>query len=249
VAVAAWGQETPEELYRLGMRLLAEHKPDEAVAPLRRVVELRPKSAAAWAGLGRAQAGRGEYALAEEPFHQACLLDPAMTDACLYYGRTLYLQNRFQEALTVLASAAKRFPDSVDTLRMQALCLEALDRADEAEKAFTAAVRLQGSSAADEDPAIDYGVFLYRRGRPEESLRALQGALQRRPNSARANLEAGCVLLSLDRADEAARYLERSAALNPGSQRTHLLLGKAYVRLGKTDLAQRELDQGSRTVK
>jgi Flp pilus assembly protein TadD len=241
--------ENPDELYRQGMRLLAERKPDEALAAFRRVTELSPKYAAAWAAIGVVHASRGDYPDAEEPFHRACLLNPSLPDACLYFGRTLYLEDRFEEALDVLRAASTRDPANGQIHRIEALCLEALDRGAEAEQSFQQALKLERGSPANEDPAIDYGVFLYRRGRAEEALKPLQAALDRHPDSARAHLEMGCVLLALDRAADAASHLQRAGALDSAVPRAHLLLGRAYLRLGKPELAQRELDQGWRTVK
>ncbi len=108
---------------------------------------------------------------------------------------------------------------------------------------------LASHAAPDDDPAIDYGVFLFRQGRAEEALAPLRLAVQRHPGAARAQMELGCVLLALDQVAEAAAHLEKAVSLDGRSSRAHLLLGKAYRRLGKNDLAQRELDQGSRTVK
>ena len=108
---------------------------------------------------------------------------------------------------------------------------------------------LNGNSPPNEDPAIDYGVFLYRAGKVNAALEPLQEAVERHADSARAQLELGCVLLALDRIEQAAAHLERATALDPQAPRGHLLLGKAYQRLGKSELARKELDQGSRTVK
>lgn len=192
-----------------------------------------------------ARASVGDYTRAEEPFHRACLLDPLLPDACLYFGRTLYLLDRFEPALDVL----RRAPQSGQVHRIEALCLAALGRAGEAETAFRQAMSLPNHAAPDDDPGIDYGVFLFRQGRAEEALGPLRSAVQRHPGAARGQMELGGVLLALDQVPEAAEHLEKAVSLNGRSARAHLLLGKAYRRLGKNDLAQRELDQGSRTVK
>jgi len=194
-------------------------------------------------------AGRGDYARAEQPFRQACTLNPALPDACLFYGRVLYLQDQFSAALDVLRSAMRRDEGNAQIRRIAGLCMEGLGRNEEAESVFQSAIRLEHGSHPDEDPAIDYGVFLYRRGRAEKAIEPLEIALRRHPDSARAQLELGCVLLSLGRAEEATGRLERAVALNSAVPRAHLLLGRAYQQLGKTELAARELDQGSRTVK
>ena len=248
-AAIAQTPENPDDLYRTGQRLFADHKPDQALAALRRAAELRPTDAATWAAIGVVHASRADYPQAESAFHTACLLKPDLPDACLYYGRTLYLQDRFDDALRVLGLAAGREPEHAQIRRVTALCLEALGRAPEAELAFQQAIRFDRASPANDDPAIDYGVFLYRQGRAADALAPLEAALKRHPDAARAHLELGCVLLALDRSADAASHLERATALDPAAPRGHLLLGKAYQRLGKSDLAERELAQGSRTAR
>ena len=196
-----------------------------------------------------AHASRGDYAGALEPFHRACLLAPQLPGACLYFGRTLYLLDRFEDAVGVLRTARAGDPQNWEIYRIEALALSALGQPVEAEEAFRQAVKLDKGSPLNEDPLIDYGVFLYRVGRTEAALEPLEAAVHRHPDAARAQLELGCALLELDRVAEAASHLERGTALDPKSARGHLLLAKAYQRMGKTALAQKELDQGSRTVK
>jgi Flp pilus assembly protein TadD len=247
-ALAA-AQQTAEDWYHSGMRLFGERQPEQALTAFRRAVELSPDHAKAWAAIGVVFAARHDYTAAEAPFHRACTLNPALPDACLYYGRILYLEDRFDDALPVLQNAAAREPKNPEIYRIEALCLEAMGRAQDAEEQFRRAVGLAQQVKAAEDPAVDYGVFLYRAGRTEEALGPLQAAVDRDAKSARAQLELGCALLALGRAEDAAWHLERAVALNPAAPRAHLLLGKAYQRLGKIDAAQRELAQGSRTVK
>src|ERR1700730_18638179 len=84
------------EFYRRGTQLFDEHKPAAAIAALEQSVALRPEHAAAWKALGVVYAAQGDYQKAEKPFLNACQRQPALADACLYYGRTLYLLNRFR---------------------------------------------------------------------------------------------------------------------------------------------------------
>jgi Tfp pilus assembly protein PilF len=177
------------------------------------------------------------------------LTDPALADACLYFGRTLYLLDRFEPALDVLRRAIERDPQNAQLHRIAALSSEGAGRTEDAEAAFRQAMRLKSVGVPDEDPSIDYGVFLFRQGRAAEALAPLEDAAKRLPRASRAHLELGCVLLAVDRVPEAAAELERAVAIDSRLQRAHLLLGKAYLRMGKADLAQQHLQLGSRTVK
>ena len=229
----------PEELYRRGLRLFEEHQPDGAIQAFRDSLALRPNHAGTWKALGVVYASQGEYAAAEQPFHRGCLLDPHEPDACLYFGRSLYLLDRFEEALDVLRAAHRADPENARILRIEALSLEAIGNTSEAGTAFREAIQLDRNPAINEDPSIDYGVFLFRQGNAPEALVPLQAAVARHPNAARAQLELGCVLLSLDRVEEAAAHLEQ--AVKADTPRAHMLLGKAYQRLGRSDDARKQL--------
>src|SRR5215471_3480843 len=97
--------QTADELFRQGARQFAEGHPDAAIASFRRVVEQQPAHAAAWKALGVVFASKGDFESAETPFRNACERQPTLPEACLYYGRTLYLLNRFQPAIDVLRRA------------------------------------------------------------------------------------------------------------------------------------------------
>lgn len=236
-------------LFREGERLFNKRDIDAAIIAFQRAVESKPDYAPAWKSLGVAYATRGDFDRAEAPFRNACERQASLPDACLYYGRTLYLLNRFHQAIPVLRRVVEKAPRNAEGYRLLALSLEALGQAPAAGDAYREAVRLYRESPADEDPGIDYGVYLTRQGHADDAIRPLEDALKRHSKSGRAHLELGCTLLALDRLAEAAAQLERAVELNPQSGRAHLLLGKAYQRLGKPEAAEEHLRQGSRTIR
>jgi protein O-GlcNAc transferase len=240
-----------DDLFRQGGRFFTEHNLDAAIVAFQGSVALRPGYAPAWKALGVAYASRREFESAEIPFRNACERQPSLPDACLYYGRTLYLLNRFQPAIDVLRRTLQRRTlekdrESGEAYRLLALSHEALGQTAEAGDAFRQAVRLNRGSAPEEDPGIDYAVFLFRQGRAEDAIDPLESVLKRHPDAARAHLELGCIQLALDRLADAAVHLERSLALDPSAARAHLLLGKVYLRQGKPQAAEEHLRLGSR---
>lgn len=237
------------ELFRQGERLFAERKPDAAIAAFKRAIEMRPAYAQAWKALGVVYASRQEFELAESAFRNACEQQPSLPDACLYNGRTLYLLNRFQPAIDVLHPVLQRDAENSEAYRLLALSLEALGQSAEAGSAFRQSVRYYRASAANEDPGIDYGVFLFRQGQAEDAVAPLEAVLKRHPDAARAYLELGCIELALDHLPQAAAHLERALALDPHAARAHLLLGKVYQRQGKTQAAEEHLRLGSQTAR
>src|SRR5947209_8137925 len=89
-AISAFSQDAAE-LYRAGMRYFSSGQRDAAIEALGKSLGMQPANPPGWKALGVAFASNGEIARAEEPFRNACSQAPQLEDACLYYGRTLYL--------------------------------------------------------------------------------------------------------------------------------------------------------------
>ena len=227
-----WGQDA-EEFYRHGTRSFASQDAPAAIAAFRKSLELRPDFAPAWKALGVVFASQGDFENAEYAFRNACERQSRLADACLYQGRTLYLLNRFEPAVKVLQAVIQREKENAEAWRLLALSLEGLGEIPAAGDAFRQAVRFNRGASPNEDPGIDYGVYLFRQGKADEALIPLDAAVKRHDDSFRAHLELGCVLLALDRVTEAASHLERAIVLDRRVTRAHLLLGKVYQRQGK----------------
>jgi Tfp pilus assembly protein PilF len=235
-----------DELYQRGVELFQAGKPDAAVEPLREAVRLAPRHAAAWKALGVAYAAQTDYAAAEQPFEQACRLEPRLVDACYYYGRNLYALNKFEPALAALEKALAVDPSSWRVHAGIAQAAEAVGSAAQAESAFQIAIRLFSASPADrrgrpeDDPRVHYGVFLFRQGKPEAAVEPLTQAVHDRPTSGKAHFELGRSLYQTGKLEEAAGHLSRAVELNHG-QAAQLLLGKTLLRLGRREEAAKYL--------
>jgi tetratricopeptide (TPR) repeat protein len=234
--------------FYLGIAQYQVGRPDRAIPPLTRATELNPKRAAAWKALGLAHAAAGNLPAAEEPFRKACDADPRNELACYYLGRNLQAQNRFAPAVRAFRRALEHERDTNKWLvhRGHALALEANGAAEEAEREFRKAVeRLPGRVRAEEDPRIDYGVFLFRQGRAEAALQPLEAAAGAHPGSAQSRFQLARVLAQLSRLEPAAQHLEAAVAADPKHYAAHLLLGQVYVRLGRRQAAEPHLRIGS----
>lgn len=236
-----------EANYYLGLARFRLERLPAARESLEKAVRLAPRRAAAWKLLGVVSAAQQDLAGAVEPFGKACDLAPEDEDACYYLGRNLYSLNRFEPARIALekALATGSDPRLWRVHRALAQNFEALGMAAEAERHFLEAIRLNRNSARpDEDPRIDFGVFLFRQGRAADSMKPLEEAVRTLPHSARAQAECGRVLLQLGRPDEAAARLEQATQLDPKNWAAHLLLGRAYQRLGRAGDADKHLRLG-----
>ncbi|EDL48798.1 tetratricopeptide repeat protein [Erythrobacter sp. SD-21] len=108
--------EDGEGFRMLGWSYLMTNRPQEAIAPFERAIELLPQSAAARSGYGEALVAlaKGEVTRdARQAFEQALAIDPTEPRARYFRGRLLAQQGRQQEALDLwidLANSAS--PDA-----------------------------------------------------------------------------------------------------------------------------------------
>ncbi|MGA3238283.1 MAG: tetratricopeptide repeat protein, partial [Bryobacteraceae bacterium] len=141
-------------------------------------VREKPGSAAALKWLGMVYTAQNKFDLAESPFRRACEIDPREELACYYLGRADYALSRYEESRSAFETALRYQPASSRILRGMGLTLEALGRAPEAERYLK-----QAAAGNDKDALSDYGQFLFRQGRLNDSLAVLQ------QSGDRANLE------------------------------------------------------------
>lgn len=230
--------QTAAEFLEQGVKLFQKGSPEAAIESLENAVAAEPKQAAAWKVLGVVYASRKNYAGAEPAFRRACSLEPKLPDACFYHARTLYLVNRFTEALAILRTLVS----DPRRHRIQALCFDALGQWAEAEAHYRQAV---DADPGPEDPRVDYAVALSRQGRAQEAAPLLRLSIKSGKQPQRAELELGRVLLHLGLLNDARTHLERAVALTPRSSQAHLLLGRLYSRLGLVEEAARQLELGA----
>lgn len=152
----------------------------------RRALREEPKNARAYELLGMIFAAQERFESAEEPLRRACELAPGDELACYYLGRNEYALSRYEESRKVLERALRRAPDSDRIKTGLGLTLEALGRSAAAERYLADAAR------SGTPPALsEYGQFLFRQGRLEESLQVLGRAGDREAlNRVRAQLAA-----------------------------------------------------------
>ena len=124
-----------------------------------------PASAIAFKWLGMVYAAQENFALAEPQFRRACELDPREDLACYYLGRAEYALGRFQQSRGAFEIALRQQPRSDRVKHGLGLTLEGLGEIDKAG-------RYLKEAAASGDPRIlsDYGQFLMRQGKLDESI-------------------------------------------------------------------------------
>lgn len=98
------------ECFRLGSEAAQRGRLDEAIALLRRAVELAPLDAAAHHNLGSAYRDRGERGAALAEYREAARLAPELAEAHYGIGLMRLEERAYEEALASLSSAARLKP-------------------------------------------------------------------------------------------------------------------------------------------
>ena len=197
---------------------------------------------------------RGRPLEAYQALEKAARLSPSSAEAQYQLGVLLFRRKLHAEAVLKLEKAVALRPTDARALDYLALGFEALGEAEPADEAYRRALRVN-----DDGPFFDsfldynYGRFLLKERRLEESRSHLDRAIVHLPRSRGARYERGKLNLTLGQYQAAREDAERALSLrDPGGSvldlQVYYLLAAVYARLGETDLARKYADL-SRTTK
>lgn len=211
--------------YSQGVEFFEKHQYDAAISKLLRAVRTQPADSQAWKALGVSYAAKSDYVRAVDPLQRACKLDPKLEDACYFLGRALYALDRFELSAAVLR---QQLPLDKHPWRIHlgiAQALEALGLPAEAEEEFRLAVA--NCSPLEDKAVVAYAHFLFRAGRLDDAVAALEPLLKTLPQSISGHLEMGRALYQLDRVTEAIPHLQTACSPSAESAPACRLLEKA----------------------
>ncbi|HLL76992.1 MAG TPA: tetratricopeptide repeat protein [Pyrinomonadaceae bacterium] len=170
---------TAEVYVAEGDRHARERAYDKAVEAYREALRLKPDSASAHHGLGRAYVSMGRAGDALEPLRAAARLDPQNAAVRLNLGITLASLRRADEALVEMNEAKRLAPrDPRVHNELGNLLHNSFGRMEEALAAYHEALRLNPNV-----PAVHHniGLMLMRLGRFSEAVGPLEEALRLSP--------------------------------------------------------------------
>jgi protein O-GlcNAc transferase len=187
---------------------------------------------------------RGRLPAARGALEKAVRLDPAHAEARYQLGVWLFRRQLHPDAVAQFERVIALRPLDARAYDYLALGLEGLGEAERAEAAYRAALAVNDGPFADVLLDYNYGRFLLKLGRLEESRPHLDKAVallpQRRgPHYERARLNLALEQYAAARADaERALSLRDPAGLVLDLQ-VYYLLATVYSRLGESDLARK----------
>jgi tetratricopeptide (TPR) repeat protein len=191
---------------------------------------------------------RGRPQEAYQSLSRAAHLSPTSAEAQYQLGVLLFRRNLHAEAVRQFEKAVALRPTDARALDYLALGLEALGEAERADGAYRRALRVNDAGPFH-DSFLDYnyGRFLLKERRLEESRSHLDRALVLLPRSRGVSYERGKLNLTLGQYQAAREDAERALSLpDPAGSvldlQVYYLLATVYARLGEAELARKYAD-------
>lgn len=213
----------------LGLALL-ERQPAEAIAPLRRAVELAPDASRPKVLLGVALEKTGDAPAAIDQLRAARDLDPSNFEIQLELGRAQLNAQRFDEAEKEFRAAVKLRPDS--GMAHYGLAESLLQEKKNEEAVAELAAYLQ-SSPKDAVARIQRASILTDLGKNDEALAELDRAASFRPETPETLKLRSLVDFRLKKYDDSLAALQKLEAAAPNDVDLHARAG--HVLLAKKD--------------
>lgn len=222
-----------EAYLNLGI-LLSEPAPADAVAPLKKAVELLPAQSRPRILLGAAQERAGDFAGAASSFEGAVNLDPRDTEATLHLARLYLKLKRPAEAESKFRSLLIADPNSAVAALGLAQTLDAEGK-PEAADAYRKYLVLQPNDQAIRARVVH---FLVEQQNYDDALAELDRADKgQAPSSDALRLRAD-IQIAQKHFDDAIVTLQRALAVNPKDAQLVAGLGRIYMQ--KHDYASAE---------
>ncbi len=202
----------------LGDLVYQNNQLDEARGYYQKALEINPKSAAAYFGLGQVELSAKDYAAAAENLEAALKLSPESNRIHYSLGQAYRKLGDKSKARSHLALNGKVGVKEADPL------LDDLNRLLRGER-----VHMQRGKAA------------FNARRYEDALAEYRRAVNSAPDSVRARVNLAVTLSFLNKVDEAVTHFEEALKLDPQNLTAHYNLGYLYGRLDQLEKAENHL--------
>jgi Flp pilus assembly protein TadD len=230
-----------EAKYLLAYALLREDKPADSLKEYTTAAALRPPTAAELRNVALDYVLLHDLADADRWMSRSLAMDEKDADTWYAMGRLRYTQGRYGDALTCFEKTLQLNPRSVKGENNLGLAYEALNRNDDAVRAYRTAIAWQKDDPSpSEQPLLNLAILLLHRNQLQEAQQLLEQAAKIAPKEPRIHENLGQVYLRIDRTADAVKEFRSAVMLAPQNPRYHYLLGQAYRRSGDAEQAKQE---------
>jgi Flp pilus assembly protein TadD len=230
-----------EPRYLLAYSLLREDKAADSLKEYTQAAALRAPTAAELRSVALDYVLLKDLPDADHWMSRSLAMDGNDAETWYTMGRLRYTEGRYGDALTCFQKTVALNPRSVKGENNLGLAYEALNRNDEAVRAYRTAIEWQKDDPAQsEQPLLNLAILLQHRNQLPEAQQLLEQAAKIAPKEPRIHENLGQVYLHTDRAADAVKEFARAVRLAPQNPRYHYLLGQAYRRTGDDAQAKQE---------
>jgi Flp pilus assembly protein TadD len=230
-----------EPRYLLAYALLREDKPAESLKEYTSAAALRAPTAAELRSVALDYVLLKALPDADRWMSRALAMDANDAETWYAMGRLRYTQGRYGDALTCFEKTLALNPRSMKGENNLGLAYEALNRNDDAVRAYRNAIAWQKDDPApSEQPLLNLAILLQHRSQLPEAQQLLEQAAKIAPKDPHIHENLGQVYLHTDRAADAAKEFADAVRLAPQNPRYHYLLGQAYRHAGDEGQAKQE---------
>lgn len=206
-----------------------------------------PENPAALVFRGEMLSLRGAMPQAQVLLEKACDLEPANASAHFELGMIFDRTRRQPQAVAEFRKVLELKPSNPRAWDYLALNLEPLGDTAGAETSYQKGLAVNAGPDFDAFLDYNYGKFLMKLNRLEESRRHLDKAVQLAPKVRAVHYDRAKLSLRLGELEDARRDAERALSLpDPGGfildLQVYSLLASIYTRLGQKELAQKYID-------
>jgi Flp pilus assembly protein TadD len=185
----------------------------EAIPYFRKAIELDPKYAKAYNGLGYALDGQGKYGEAVAADRKAIELNPTNGEAYNNLGAALNGQGKYQDAIAAFRKAIEVQPDyALAYYNLGTALNDQKGKAGEAATALRKAIELKPDYG---DAYDNLGVSLDYQKKSEEAIAAYRKAIELKPNDALAYSKLGNIYRKQKKDGEAIIAYRKAIELKP----------------------------------
>ena len=229
-------------------RLMAEHRPEEALAVCEQAIVIEPEHVSALRAKADIQFLLRHYENCLETLEQVRRVDPQIADTQFHQKRAQALERlqRYDEARAAYDLALQSDPQNIDLLQEQATLLLQLQLFPEALTIYEKLSSLDTENAFYPEAMGD--IFL-RLQEPQKALDKYDQAMKYNPGSAGLHEKRGEILYALQRYKEAVLAFERAIINNPDNSSLYSKQGRTWFALKNyeeaLDAYQISIDKGS----
>jgi tetratricopeptide (TPR) repeat protein len=214
--------------YELGRALGNAKRGDEAVAALRRAVELKPEMTEAWLALGDHLTAIGDTEGADAAYGQH--IKTSTRDPNLMKAGAALCENRIAVAETLLREHLKSHPTDVTAIRMLAEVAARLGRNADAETLLARCLELAPSFAA---ARYNYATVLHRQHKVTQALQEISDLLASEPRNPGYRILKAAILGSIGEYASAIEIYARVLSEYPKQPKAWMSYGHALKTAGQ----------------